>query len=235
MTATAGQLTAVETVPASLLVEDLALYPRHAVDVGHVADLARALRAGVLLPPVVADRASRRLADGWHRRRAAIRVHGASAPVAVEFRDYPDEAAFFADAVRLNAGHGRRLDRQDQIRVAVLAERFGLDTAAVGALLHVDAARVLQLRPRVVFEEGQDLPVAAKPVAESFYGQTLTAEQVQAMRSFSGLRVGQQVAQLQRALEAGLLDPTDERLHRALHRLAATVLAVVPRPEEPAA
>ena len=235
MTASAGQRVEVETVPASLLVEDLALYPRHAVDVGHVADLARALRAGVLLPPVVADRASRRLADGFHRRRAAIRVHGASAPVAVAFRDYPDEAAFFADAVALNSSHGRRLDRQDQIRVAVLAERFGLDTAAVGALLHVDAARVLQLRPRVVFEEGQELPVAAKPVAESFYGQTLTAEQVQAMRSFSGLRMGQQVAQLQRALEAGLLDPTDERACRALHRLAATIVAVVPQPEEPAA
>ena len=220
----------VETVPAASLVEDFALYPRHDVDGSHVADLARALRAGVVLPPVVADRATRRLADGWHRRRAAIRVHGPEAPIAVRFKDYADEAALFADAVELNSQHGRRLDRQDQIRVTVLAERFGLDTAQIGALLHIEPAGVLQLRARVVFEEGEDLPVPAKPVAEPFYGQTLTAEQVGAMKSFSGVRLSQQVTQLLGAVESGLLDLTDERLCRRLHRLARAIQEKVPEP-----
>jgi hypothetical protein len=225
----------VETVPAASLVEDFDLYPRHDVDGGHVADLARALRAGAVLPPVVADRASRRLADGWHRRRAAIRVGGPEATVQVEWQDYPDAAAIFADAVARNAIHGRKLDRQDQIRVAVLAERFGITTEQIGSLLRIEAARVLELRPRVVFEEGQDLPVAAKPVAEPFYGRHLTTEQVEAMKSFSGLRLSQQVSQVQGAVASGLVDLTDARLCRALHRLAATIREVIPVPDEPAA
>jgi hypothetical protein len=225
----------VETVPAASLVEDFAIYPRHDIDGSHVADLARALRAGVTLPPVVADRASKRLTDGWHRRRAAIRVHGPEASIAVQFKDYPDEAAMFGDAVALNSSHGRRLDRQDQIRVTVLAERFGLDTAAIGLLLHIEPASVVQLRARVVFEEGEDLPVPAKPVAEPFYGEHLTAEQVGAMKSFSGLRLSQQVTQVRQAVAAGLVDLTDARLCRSLHELAAAILEHVPKPEEPAA
>ena len=224
-----------ETVPAASLVEDFALYPRHDVDGGHVADLARALRAGATLPPLVADRASKRLADGWHRRRAAIRVHGPEAMVAVEFKDYPTEADIFADAVARNAIHGRKLDRQDQIRVAVLAEHFGIDTERVSSLLRIEPARVLELRPRVVFEEGQELAIAAKPVAEAFYGQHLSSEQIGAMKSFSGLRLSQQVTQVQRAVASGLIDLTDARLCRALHRLAQTILEAVPKPEEPAA
>jgi hypothetical protein len=234
VTATAGRRPKVETVPAASLVEDFAIYPRHDTDGSHVADLARALRAGVVLPPVVADRASKRLTDGWHRRRAAIRVHGPEAPIAVQFKDYPDEAEMFADAVALNSSHGRRLDKQDQIRVTVLAERFGLDTAAIGLLLHIEPASVVQLRARVVFEEGEDLPVPAKPVAEPFYGEHLTAEQVQAMRSFSGNRLSQTTTQLLRAVEAGLVDLEDEALCRRLHALARAIQEHVPVPAEPA-
>ena len=220
----------VETVPAASLLEDLALYPRTSIDGSHVADLARALRAGVVLPPVVADRATRRLADGWHRRRAAIRVHGAEAPIAVRFRDYADEAALFADAVELNSHHGRKLDRQDQVRVAVLGERLGMDPARIGAILHLEPARVLELRARVIFELGEDVPVPIKPVVEHLMGQTLTAEQMQAMKSFSGNRVSQQTTQLLRVVEAGLIDLTDERLCRRLHQLAQAILAAVPVP-----
>jgi len=235
VTPSAGRRAGVETVPAASLLEDLALYPRTSIDGSHVADLARALRAGVVLPPVVADRASKRLADGWHRRRAAIRVHGPEAPIAVQFKDYPDEAALFADAVELNSHHGRKLDRQDQVRVAVLAEHLGMDTARIGAILHIEPSRVLELRPRVVFEEGEDLPVPAKPVADHLYGQTLTAEQMQAMKSFSGVRLGQQVTQLLRAVESGLLDLSDARLCQRLHQLAEAIREKVPLPEEPAA
>jgi hypothetical protein len=229
-----GRRPKVEPVPAASLVEDFGLYPRHDVDGSHVADLARALRAGVTLPPVVADRASKRLVDGWHRRRATIRVHGPEAPIRVEFRDYADEAAAFADAVALNSSHGRRLDRQDQVRVAVLAERLGMDAAQIGVLLHIEPGRVLELRPRVVFEEGSDLPVPAKPVAEDFYGQELTPAQLQAMKSFSGNRVSQQVTQLLQAVASGLINQEDGRLCRRLHELAAAILEHVPKPAEPA-
>lgn len=232
MTAPAARRPArgVETVPAASLLEDFSLYPRHDVDGSHVADLARALRAGVPLPPVVADRASKRLADGWHRRRATIRVHGPEAPIAVQFKDYASEGELFADAVALNASHGRRFDRQDQVRVTLLGERLGLDADRIGLLLHIEPARVLELRPRVVFEAGDDLPVPSKPVVEHLIGQELTAEQMQAMKSFSGNRVGQQTTQLLRVVEAGLINLADEGLCRRLHALARAIREHVPEP-----
>ena len=233
MTATAGRRrSGVETVPAASLLEDLALYPRTSIDGAHVADLARALRAGASLPPVVADRATRRLADGWHRRRASIRVHGPDALIEVLFKTYADEAALFADAVELNSHHGRKLDRQDQVRVAVLGERLGLDADRLGAILHIEPERVLELRPRVVFEEGDDLPVPIKPVVEHLIGQELTAEQMQAMKSFSGNRVSQQTTQLLRVVEAGLINLEDEPLCRRLHALARAIAEHVPLPAE---
>jgi len=224
-----------ETVPAASLVEDFSVYPRHDVDGAHVADLARAVRAGATLPPVVADRASRRLADGWHRRRATVRVLGAEATIRVEFKDYGSDAELFADAVARNATHGRKLDRQDQVRIAVLGERLGLDAERVAFLLRIEPTRVLELRPRVIFENGDDTPIPAKRVAEPFYGQRLTKEQVQAMRSFSGVRLGQQVSQLQRALAAGLVDLDDAALCARLRQLAGTIREVVPDAEAPAA
>ena len=212
----------VETVPAASLVEDFALYPRHDVDGSHVADLARALRAGVVLPPVVADRATRRLADGWHRRRAAIRVHGAEAPIAVRFRDYADEAALFADAVELNSQHGRRLDRQDQIRVTVLASGSGWTRRRSGPSCTSSRGGAAAARPGGL-RGGRGPAGAGQAGGRAPSGPDPDGRTGAAMKTFCGVRLSQQMTQLLGAVESGLLDLTDERLCRRLHRLARAI------------
>jgi len=52
------------------LVLDYELYPRVRLSDMYVAELAEALRSGVVLPPVVVDRASNRVVDGFHRVKA---------------------------------------------------------------------------------------------------------------------------------------------------------------------
>src|SRR5688572_13414948 len=59
-----------ETIKASELVEDFDLYPRGDVDGTHVLSLVQALEAGVELPPIIACKKTKRIVDGFHRRRA---------------------------------------------------------------------------------------------------------------------------------------------------------------------
>jgi hypothetical protein len=86
-----------DTVLCVELVQDYSLYPRTVTDDAHVARLVEALRAGETFPPVVADKASRRVVDGFHRIKAYIRAEGDEAKCAVEWRDYADDQARSTD------------------------------------------------------------------------------------------------------------------------------------------
>jgi hypothetical protein len=220
-------------VPIAELIEDYNLYPRNHVDRTHVGDIARAIRAGIPLPPIVADRESKRIVDGFHRKAAYRSVYGEEAAAPVEWRDYDSEADLWADAVALNAGHGRKFDRQDQIRITIIGERLRIPEARTAALLHVPEDRVHELRVRVVTVDGEERP--AKRVAATMYGRAVTQRQGEAMKSFSGLPLLQHIAQLQQVIDAKLFDPADEQVLHALHQLAVLIVEVVPRPQEGAA
>jgi hypothetical protein len=215
-----------ELVAVSSLVEDFGFYPRHSVDATHVANIARALRSGASLPPVVVDRTTRRIVDGFHRCRAAAVVGGDAAMIAVEWISPGSDAALFEEAVRRNATHGRRLDRQDEIRVTVLAEHFGLAETRVAAALQVEPERVMELRARVVIVEGE--PIPAKPLARHLYGTAISESQAAALRGFSGTSPMLHIRQLTRALEQDLLDLSDEHLVAALRALAQLIDARLP-------
>src|SRR3989304_5097614 len=96
-----------EKVPLEELVEDFEVYPRTMVSAPHVATLCDAIQAGQNLPPIVADRKSKRVTDGFHRLRAAKRLK--LEKIECEFRSYKSEADLFADAVRMTSAHGRPL------------------------------------------------------------------------------------------------------------------------------
>lgn len=139
-----------KSVALSSLVEDFDFYPRHAVDSTHVSQIALAVKAGATMPPIVADAKSLRIVDGWHRRRALMRVLGPSAEVKCDLRAYDSDADMLLDAIRLNAGHGRRLDRTDQIRCIKMTEQLGITHETIAVALHVPEERVKLLSVRVV-------------------------------------------------------------------------------------
>lgn len=223
-------------IPASELVEDYSLYPRHAVDDSHVADIARAITSGVDLNnwPIIADAISKRVVDGFHRRRAWQKVHGLNVEVAVELREYPDEAALLQDAISLNAAHGRRLDKQDRTRSAMLLQERGVSVEQISIVLHSTPAYTEKLLTRVVIvkddddDPGERYP--AKPIAyPSPAGETreLNPEQYRVMRSSSGYRTAQQVTQLTNELEIGLVELDTPGLKEKLARLAEVIAGVV--------
>lgn len=128
-----------ERVAVASLVQDWDLYPRTSVDPIHVADLLQVLKSGGFLPPVVADRATRKVVDGWHRLAAIRRYVGndVKAETDVLWRDYQDDAEVFADAIRLNAGHGRKLSPFDRARCIMKAEELGLDPVTIASVLAI--------------------------------------------------------------------------------------------------
>jgi hypothetical protein len=202
---------------AGELVEDFAIYPRNDIDDYYVGQLAEAIRAGAVLPPVVADRASKRIVDGFNRRRALLRVEGADAQIAVMLHRYPDEAAMVADAMRLNSMHGRRLAAFDQIRCISLAERFGISRDDLPGLLNITKVRLEKLSDRRTLD-GSPLKLTMSHLS----GAILTPAQQEFNRKAAGGKSGAwYLRQVIALLEADALDRSDEQVTAALDRLRA--------------
>lgn len=110
------------TTIASQLIVDMDLYPRQKVNRYHVNSLAEALKAGSELPPVVADRKTKTVTDGFHRIEAWIKTEGAAVEIPVIWKDYKEKAEMFKDSVALNATHGKAFTVFDLGRILVKAE-----------------------------------------------------------------------------------------------------------------
>lgn len=205
------------------LVEDLSVYPRHAVDDGHVAALVNALKAGATLPPVVAETGTLRLVDGFHRTRAYLRTLGPEGVIEVEEITYTDEGQLLLDAIRRNSAHGRKMDVVDHVRAIALAQQRGIDLLQVGLVLNLPAERVKKLSVRLANTEipapgniPGSLSVALKRPVQHLQGQVLTPAQAAAHQSAPGwsyLLISQQIKQ---AIEVGFINRGDTVLMEAL-------------------
>lgn len=217
-----------ERVAAASLIVDFTLYPRNQVDDTHIADLRKALASGVELPPLIVERGSNRIVDGVHRKTAHLQHFGDLAIVPVEFREYVDEAALFLEAVRLNAGHGRRLDRQDQTRIVLRLQELHVEPRVIAMTLHVPEQEVRTLSVRIVYDtSGAAVPL--KRGMEHLRGQTLSDEQLKAAKSVRSAEVGRICMELNRLLENELVDYTDPQVHQRLKELAGLVASALKR------
>lgn len=216
----------IATVPIASLVEDMSIYPRHAVDDSNVQSLALALESGCDLPPVIADEKSKRIVDGWHRVRAYKRVYGSGAAVPCELRKYASEAELIEDAIRLNASHGRRLDVMDQTRAILMLEQHGISPERIALSLHVTEKRVEKLRIRVARSNAPtnaSVPgtkqVTLKRSVSHMAGKTLTKEQAKAHESMPGTSFLLIARQLRVGIETKLVNMDDPKIAEELVRL----------------
>ena len=89
-------------IKAAEIVQDLGIYPRCAVDKGHVQTLVLVLEAGAVLPPLVICGKTRKLIDGFHRLNAYTQRHGDEHEVDVLEKEYATPREMWLDAVRYN-------------------------------------------------------------------------------------------------------------------------------------
>lgn len=207
-----------ELAEVSSLEWDQTLYPRKAVNDVHVAELMRVMEGGHELPPIICDRATRRIADGLHRWHAAIRK--SMDEIAVEWRDYANDKEFFRDAVLLNTAHGLNLTAYDRLKVIEIGERFGLKELDLAGMLRTSPSYIKALMPRyanvaAARSNGEDTTermrkVPLKASTRHFSGRTITPEQADAIRGNApGTSYLLVTRQLISAIEHGLLPPED--------------------------
>jgi hypothetical protein len=211
-----------QTVEVSSLVRDMNLYPREHVNAQTISDYTEAMRAGAVFPPIVADKKSRRIVDGWKRTAAALRFAGPGALVEVEFRTYSDEGALLLDAIRLNALHGESLKHQDWYRCVILCEQLKIsDSKIVGALnITMEKFRAISAQRVHRDEEGTAI-VAAKNSSLHLIsqGKSITSRQVTALAHVGGVSQTAIINQVIRLIEGRLLNKSDERSMSALEKL----------------
>lgn len=215
------------------LIEDSGIYIRHSVDSSNVARLERSARAGMPIPPIVIEKKSKRIVDGWHRSRMWRRVLGDDGVIEVEAREYDSEQDLFLDVTKLNSSHGRQLDRIDQQRAALMARALGATDGQIALALHVEVAEVkkLQVKFVVVPPSSGSLPGSIpgdtpgtyvqplKLAVRHFQGQQFTDEQALAHKSLLGVPFLNQVNSLLGAVREGLIPADNEPLREALTAL----------------
>jgi hypothetical protein len=199
---------------ASQLIEDFDLYPRNDVGGYHVGTLASALKAGAELPPLLIDKTSNKIIDGFHRRRAHIKVYGPDCKVPCVLKTYPSESAMFAEAARLNGTHGRALTECDRVRVVVLGNKFGMDESQLCTVLNCLPEDLERLRTRVAKDNGSEVPL--KQTIKHMSGKTLSKKQVDANKRLSGMNQLFYVNQLITLIENDLLEKDNEKLMERL-------------------
>lgn len=206
--------------PISGLVLERGLSPRANLSSNLVRQLVEAVRAGAVLPPIVAEKGTSRVVDGFHRVEAHRRAHGREALIEVLEKDYADEAEMFLDAVRLNSAHGSRLAPYDQLRCVGIAQELSIDPGRVAGALSVTPSYVGELSARRLGTElATRSPVPLKRTIEHMRGRPLTPAQMEANRKLGGQSQAFYVNQLVLLLENGLLDEADPNLMERLAHL----------------
>lgn len=198
------------------LVEDDELYPRAKIDSSNVADLYNALMSGAELPPIVVDTRGR-IVDGYHRRRAYARQHGDEHELKVQVKKYESDAEAFADAVRYNRTHGRKLNSTDLTRAALRLADMGYDNNAIQVIVRIPAAKVEQVAARYAIGPAEER-IPLKAGVRHLVGEAVDHEQIEAMTHNLGVSYGRLANQLIAGLDNRLL-PDDEGLVAVLTTL----------------
>lgn len=215
-----GKATAVvEMVKLSLLVLDGTFYPRGKTNSVHISHLRGAIRGGATLPPLIVDRKSGIVVDGWHRYHAFLAENGPDSEVPVEYRDYADRRAMFIDMVETNGKHGLPFDSCDVARITELGRRCSVTIADISAALQRDIADIRALRKRKMATGPKGEPVVLKTSFQHMAGRTLTAEQTTANDHDQGTQVAIRAHMLTTALREGLVDWTNTKDSAALAEL----------------
>lgn len=153
-------------VKALELVRDWSLWPRYEagdIDRTNLNRMKETLKAGLELPPIIVDRQSKRIVDGFTRHEAYLKLYGDTTDIPVEFHEYSNDAEIFIEAARLNAQHGLPLSPQDKIHVVLQGRKMGLPIMKIAEAIGMSKERAQDfLKSRTaVTKRGERIPLAA--------------------------------------------------------------------------
>lgn len=186
------------------LVLDYDLYPRTQVDSVHVNDIVNAIDAGVEMPPLLVDRKTKRVVDGFHRYKAYEKRRYTS--IEATMKSYRSEKDIYLDAVSLNSSHGRRFAHYDQVRVIARSEQLNMPVEVIATALNITTKRVEELRLSKQAVDNNGRVMAIKRTLSHFRQKELTVRQVRGNDKAGGMSSMYYVNQVINIVENGILD-----------------------------
>jgi len=123
------------------------IYPREGLDGFNVIRIRNAIEAGVELPPVIADKKTKMVIDGFHRIEAVKLISGEDGDISVDYREYKSLAEMFLDAVRMNAAQGKTLLPNDIERILQVAKDLEVRPMYLAGALSMTAVRIKGFEP----------------------------------------------------------------------------------------
>jgi len=198
------------------LVIDWALWPRYEandLDSTNVSRMKEALKAGIELPPIVADAESFRIIDGVHRQKAHLAVFGKGAEVMVDLRKYSNDGEMYLEAARLNTVQGLPLSPKDKVHVILAGRRMNLPLAKIAEALGMrkEKAKELIEKRTATTRKGERIPLAAG--AMKMAGKKLNKSQEVFARTSNGMQPIINARLLLNALRASNYALTEKELN----------------------
>jgi hypothetical protein len=210
-------------MPLAKLLRNWDLYPRANVDKTQVRRMVVALRAGEEFPPLLCDRRTLTIIDGFHRYEAYLRELGEGGEVAVETRVFRDEAEMLLTSIELNARHGVPLEPLDRARVVLKAQDLGIAPARVAKALAVQVIDLESITAQRVVIGSDGLPEIAKrtlqPLIAKRPGMRFSKAQSEANARLAGMRPEYYLGRTLDLVKHRLLDLDNPRIVELLGEL----------------
>ena len=142
------------------LVFDDEIYPRSHVDIQTVNRFRNALSCGEVFPPIIIDKKTKRIIDGWHRATAYKIVFSDDTEVECELKEYKSELDLLVDAIRRNTRHGLPLTSYDKALCVTRLHKLGLnDELTRQHLLLTEKNYTSLVKRKLAFRNGDVVPI----------------------------------------------------------------------------
>jgi hypothetical protein len=200
---------------------DTSVLPR-GINFVHVNDLKNAALSGVVFPPLIVERGTGRLVDGFHRYTSYKQLYGESYDADVEERDYADDNAVFVAAVEANATHGLAFSTYDRRRILVEAERRGISRDVISSAIRMPVEKadkkLADGSAFVITPVGHRQRVPLRTGLKALAGHLLTKKQEEANKR-SSMKAEYHADALVKLLRAGLLSWCSKTVRTAVMAL----------------
>ena len=204
-----------ELIGLESLIKDYTVYPRDRIVETNVTNMIKALEVGIALPPIVVDRATLRIVDGFHRFEAHRKFFGPDSDIAVEFEEH-DDASLFIRAMETNTGHGVSLSQFDKVKCVKKGESFGITRDVIANALGMTRERLEGSITRKTSGDGEIL----KRTVGHFSGKPMTQSQKAFNVKAGGMDQKFYIDQVTALLESNSINWDNENVMESLQNLS---------------
>ncbi len=156
---------------------DTDIYPRMKTAWLTAYQYAQAMKTGSVFPPISLGKFKGKLflVDGWHRVEARKLLN--EEYIEAVIKDYREKREMFADAVKLNSMHGRRLSIQEIVRITYKLEQWKFEKDEISEIIKIPIDKIEGFKIRTIIgPDGKPVYLKAplaKTGATDFLDQSL--------------------------------------------------------------